>query len=536
MAIWKWAKEHGGIDEGMPIEKVKDAINQQFFAGSAKDEWLNDILAGRKSPLRQVSDAAWKAQYNRRLVTQQARMLTKTRSIGPIAKIAHWAYSVPRTMITFGHGTVFPITHGGDLLFRPASWGTWFRDTAMLYHKMWSAGATDRMLDGMKRDANYRLAMDSKLDIGDNIHQSGILDPNLGKHPLGRLMEAINAPSVHAWDLMKVMRYDLWNEAMKNHIKSGMSQQEIGDIGKNLADWANHATGSTKMSIPYAGEALFGPKLTASKWARLIADPAKTVNTFARMALDPGNVSVGERAVARQRLSGSLQYLGTFLGMLSANQALLAMTHGKNLMNDPLNSKDDPDLINFLHPIKDGKIASDWLSFKWGGMRFGIPGMLSEIRILGRIAAVSTLDRQSPAGKKFLEGKSKNAAIAELVGEYGMGKLHPSAKLGLETLAQERGFGYFKEPLPWSRDIGTKTMPRLAWPEYLSESLLPIPLQGPAKTLWESMRKNGASVPDAGAMTRAIMEGSLGMTGLEAKEDYSKTPLRTRGGRVRIGH
>jgi hypothetical protein len=66
-----------------------------------------------------------------------------------------------------------------------------------------------------------------------------------------------------AWDILTTMRYDLWNHEMQKFIKPGMSQADVLDIGKNLADWANHATGSAKLPPGEFGtilrEGLFGP-------------------------------------------------------------------------------------------------------------------------------------------------------------------------------------------------------------------------------------------------------------------------------------
>src|SRR6266478_6115315 len=83
MAIWKWAKLNG-IDHGLPFSKVHDAINQHFFAGKAKPEWITDILSGRKTPFRELATDAWKKQYNRRVITQQALEQSGAKAYGPI--------------------------------------------------------------------------------------------------------------------------------------------------------------------------------------------------------------------------------------------------------------------------------------------------------------------------------------------------------------------------------------------------------------------------------------------------------------------
>src|SRR5258708_27574259 len=85
IAIWRWAKENG-IDKGLPIDKVGDAINDHFFQGHAKDKWISDILSGRKTPYRHVADAAWRAQYNRRVITQQAADVSRLKAMGPVGK------------------------------------------------------------------------------------------------------------------------------------------------------------------------------------------------------------------------------------------------------------------------------------------------------------------------------------------------------------------------------------------------------------------------------------------------------------------
>src|SRR5215467_3950813 len=115
MAIWKWAKANG-IDQGMPYEGVHEAINQHFFGGMARPEWIHDILAGRKSPLREVSNAAWRAQYNRRMAVQYAKDQIKAQARSPVARAFEKIWSAPRSAAVFAHGWVFPITHGGDLL------------------------------------------------------------------------------------------------------------------------------------------------------------------------------------------------------------------------------------------------------------------------------------------------------------------------------------------------------------------------------------------------------------------------------------
>jgi hypothetical protein len=109
VAIWRWAKANG-IDHGLPFDNVHDAINTHFFGGMAPPEWITDILSGRKTPFRVQADAAWKAQYNRRMITQQAKAALRQQTLGPVQKYLGKLWSAPRSFATFGHGVVFPVT------------------------------------------------------------------------------------------------------------------------------------------------------------------------------------------------------------------------------------------------------------------------------------------------------------------------------------------------------------------------------------------------------------------------------------------
>lgn len=506
-AIWRWAKANG-VDHGLPIDKVGDAINQQFFAGQAKPEWITDILSGRKTPLREVANAAWKAQYNRRVITQQAKDLYRAQTMGPITKALRPLLTVPRWISVGGgiHGVVFPFTHGGDLLLRPASWGTFFKGVLNTWKSL-SPAASERLLDSMRRQDLFETALRSGLDVGKN------------SHPVGMGGGGISA---RTWDALTVMRYELWNNAMQKHTKPTMSEAEILDIGKNLAEWANHATGSGKgvISSSKLAPALFGPKITQSKLNRLFVDPVKTVQTFAKMARNPDSVTAGEKAVAWQRLSGSMQYVGSLLGFLAANQGLLMATGQKQN-------------INFGDPTK-----GDWLKFKAGGFEFGIPGMHTELKTLGQILNLPRMSKQE------LHGKGRREELAKIFGQYWISKATPAAQIAAET---GLGMAFPDRPVPWSPEPGKPGKPgspytkeRYGWAEY-AWTHAPIPLTGPVAYVYQQLRASGAKVPDAAMMMRALMMFGVGVTtGLHVGGDYpkdtAKTPLRTRNARSQISH
>ena len=486
MAIWKWAKANG-IDHGLPLEKVHDAINSHFFGGQGRPEWINDILSGRKTPFRNVADAAWKAQYNRRMITQQARDALRQQTLGPAQKYLGKLWSAPRSLATFGHGIVFPVTHGGDLAFRPQSWGVFIRGLLNTWTKSWSPAAAERLLNNMKRQPRWDLAIRSKLDVGE------------GSHPSGILSGGAKGPAARAWSILGAMRFELWNREMDHWVKPEMSQKQILDIGEHLAQWANHATGSAKNPLPYAERYMFGPKLTASKVARLVADPVKTVQTFSRMITDPDSVSAGERAAAWTRLSGLGQYTLSGLIFLAVNQGYLWATGSKQS-------------INFTDPTK-----SDWLKFKAGDLEFGLPGLHSEIRTLGQIIATSY------ATPKQLRGESRQEHVGQILGQYALGKVHPSVGVAQELVMGQDWMG---RPMPWSASPGKGIKQRLDWWQY-AFSHAPIPMSGPAGYVYTQLKDKGASALDAAGITKAIIMAGLGATGMEAKPDYSLEPKPT---------
>jgi hypothetical protein len=504
IVIWRWAKLNG-IDHGLPFDKIHDAINQKFFAGMAKPEWINDILSGRKTPFRELSNAAWKAQYNRRQIILQAQNLVSEQGQSPVARTLQRLWDFPRAASVFGHGVVFPVTHGGDLALRPQSWGVFMRGLLNTWSKSWSPAKTELLLNSMKRQPFFDTAVRSGLDV------SGY-DPFLGLEKGERpqrtdqiLRTGKGGVSERAWSILTHMRFDLWNHEMQKFIKPDTPQAEVLEIGKDLAEWANHATGSAKgglSRIPGVSNVIFGPKLTQSKLNRLFADPVKTVKTFA----DWDNASAGEKAAAWTRLSGMTQYFGTGLGLLAVNQGVLWATNQKNQQ------------INFTDPSK-----SDWLAFKGGGMEWSIPGMHSEFKNLGQILAASY------ASYKWADPKYKAAMKARRIkppwpapdplkeaGQYLRGKLNPAASIGVDVL---KGENFIGKPTPWSANPGTADWPREDWWQY-SISHGPIPLSGPIRYFYDQLKQRGASALEAVTITKALILFGVGATGLHIHEDY----------------
>src|SRR5262245_49357367 len=506
--IWKWAKENA-IDKGLPLDKVHDAINEHFFGGQGKSEWINDLLSGRKTPFKRVADDLWRSQYNRRLITQQAKAAYQNYNMpAPFRWLRH-AWEFPRSIATFAHGVVFPVTHGGDLSYRPESWGIFFRNWMRAWQVTFDKAAAERLMDSMRRDPLYRLAVDSKLDIGEKSHASGLIPPlqsgKLSPLDLRRVMRWSNEASARAWDALTYMRFELWKQQMEQNINPAtMTHEQMLDYGNNMAEWANHATGSVKMNIPFGGEVMFGPKLTASKLARLFTDPAKTILTIVK----GDKATPGERAVAMTRIHGSAQYVATRIGFLVANGALLQMLGSKQK-------------VNLTDPTQ-----SDFMKFKALGLEGGLGGMDTETKNMAKFLAFTFMNEKALKGV-YPFRTDKPTHLWDIAGEYAKGKVSPSIQRFMEFAGGKNWEG---RPLPWNPDPGTAKKPRLSWGEYAG-SIGPIPLSGAIQSFYDGMRKRGASPAEASAILKALIISGLGATGAHAKEEFEKqdkVPMRAR--------
>jgi hypothetical protein len=505
--IWRWAKAHA-IDHGLPFEEIHDLINKEYFSGTGRPEWINEILSGRKTQFRALANDIWKKQYNRRQTVLYAQAATEAHALSPVAKTLKNILAVPRGVATFGHGVVFPITHGGELLFRPWSWKVIGRGLLDTWTKSGSDAATERLLSTMKKHEWFDMGIRSGVDVLDKAHETNLFTKFDPFHI-----------SKNAWAILKVMRYNLWASQMKKFIKPGMTNEAKLEIGKHLAEWANHATGSAKGPLSDTGIAkvMFGPKITQAKLNRVFLDPVKTGRTLTQVAvekmkLDENKLFVktfgdwekatpGERAVAKTRLAGLTQYLIAGGGFLAVNQGLLWATGQKD--------KDGkPTTININNPKK-----SDWMAFKAGGYEFSIPGMHSEFKALGQMLAAAFWSNEE--ANKFSHGMGKKAFLIDTAANYAANKLTPMLGTGLEAVA---GHDYMGRPLPWVHEKPKAGKPTYTWMEYaLSHG--PIPLTGPIKYVYDQLRGKGMSALDATAVIKGLIMTGVGATGVHISED-----------------
>ena len=508
--IWKWAKANG-IDQGMSMKDVGDAINHYFYGGMAKPEWITEKLIGRKTPLKPFALAAWKAQYNRRNIVAQAGELTnailKEQNQAPVFRGIGKLIDIPRHVAVWEHGIPLSITHPGDLAFQP-------RNMALFYRKVFTTvahaypfasakasarldAAVEQMTDTMKRNPLYDLALYSKLKVGEGSR-------------VGNVGSAKGGPSERAWSIIKTTRFELWENEMKKAMRPGMTEDDKMALGKGLAEIANHATGAGDGWIhPNIKGAFFGPGLTESKGNRLIGDPLKTINTFLNMK----NATPAERYVAWRRLSRASQYLGVLAGGLAVNYGL----------NKAQGVKDE-DNVNWTDPTK-----SDYLSFKTGGLEWSVPGMHTEIKFLANVLAITAQSVWSLKDiNKASHGFGQWGELGKSLGQYALNKMTPGGQI-IGELAMGHNWQGRPLPLPWVDQKGDVHHPAFGgipglqglhgWDEYVSTHL-PIPLTGPIKFVYDQLRSKGASAMDSTSVIRGLIMSGMGMIGLHATPDY----------------
>ena len=510
LAMWKWVKENA-IDLKMPMEQVHQVIDHEYFSGvtsANKPQWINEFLAARKMPFKRATDAAWAAQAQRRAIQTQAKHLVNDKNATNLDKAFNAVIAAPRYVTVGGgtHGVVFPFTHGGALLLNPLRWKAFARMVRNTWRNI-SPAEAENLRDTMARSPNFTLADRSKLDLSTHGMETG--GGNISARTWGALVET---------------RFRLWDAAMKRHLDSGKySPEEIDGIAKELATWANHATGSGKGALTVSqriSSAFFGPKLMQSYWNRLLGDPWETAKTWSNW----NNATAGQKIVATQRLKGSMTAITTYMGMLAANQAILQATGQK-------------DKINWNDPSQ-----SDWLAFKGFGMRIGIPGaMHAEINLVGKIITNQMMTPESLKKAGMMVPKnvdqSKLAALRQdylkrEITSYLLNKATPvvGAEEELRT-----GHNWMSRPMPWSSDPGDPKHPKISWGEY-AWSKAPIPLSAAAGFVYDQLRSAGASVHDASMWIRAaIVSASAATVGTEPKAVKDSTPHRTRY-QQQVGH
>ncbi len=498
-ALWHVAKANY-------IDRGKTDFND-IRAGLATDYGLSkdDIARGMAAPkgVRPLTNEMYAKMAERRRVINQAKQWVADAKYPGYQKFFRNIPNAFFNLATFGHGTVWTITHAGNQYFLPKASGELFKDLGRSFKLM---GVTDkgayheRMMQDLVRDPNYITAKRAGLANDPFRYQDDYQNPGVVK-----VFKDIGLMGNRGFDGMKMFRQFRFNQEWD----ATPASLRTPDGAKLLADNINKATGITKSSkLPnWTNTAFFAPKLEMSRWAFLYGDPAKDVKT---LTLDRKTASPEERHAAVRDIRQKLTMAGTYLGALALNQAVLSSTGSDQQ-------------VNLTNPR-----AGDWLSFKGFGHNFGVVGpMVSSVRFLQNIAH----DFWGERSKLEQVQSTRGSEAGTRAFEYARGKLSPFAGVALDAASQSDAVG---RPMPWSKDPLSYRAKQIgasgpySYGEYASKKLLPIPLEEAATEIW---RSQGASDDQIGKWMRAIAIGAAsGGTGVRVtpqSPDYQ--PKGSRG-------
>lgn len=470
-----------GMDTGLTSEQVRRAISMPKGA-------------------KVITDKMYAEMYRRNQVVQAAQVWVRTADQSATKKFWNKVIRIPSAIVTFGHGSVAPITHVGADLYRPSNWKSYFNFMLDSY-KFSFGGVTDagkaryeKAMGDLVHDPMFIMAKRAGLKID----PTDLIGDDYSKYQ--SVFGRISKMGERGFNAMKPYRLEQFKK-----IYNGLSDQAKGnpDVVKAIAHMVNLSSGTTDAKIPDGADVvLFAPKLVTSQYQRIFTEPAKAVGTFANWSKSTDADKLQAKMVARH--AGEM--IATYMTLLASNQAILAMTGSKQK-------------INFTNPLD-----SDWMKFKVGNKTVDASGgMNSALRFIGSLAEegarangiVKTPEKSKPGdveGSKILQQLTN--------------KLSPFAGDIKEGFS---GTDMVGNPLPWSSVKPAAGKEKLGWSDYL-ETKLPIPIAEGFKTFNESAKDKGMPKGTLDDYLQAVLIGGLtGTTG--AKVSPEPQPKEVKGGR-----
>ncbi len=464
---------------------------------------VRDVTEGLTQPkaLRAVTDEMYRRMAEQRRLISQSKAWVRDQATPGWLRFAR---SVPKAFFAakiFGHGTVGMITHAGLNIFNPGAWKSYWPKFFRQYHLIFSAAAHERMMQDLERDPLSVMFRRAGLQADPFKHTDSYDVPEMVKW-FGK----IGASGQRGFDALKLFRdaraKQIWNSSPESLRPSGNTREAIearGRYAQVIANAVNHATGAVNANAPeLLNWTFFAPKLEGSRWAWMIKDPWEAAKTFANWRMASPEARQGAMAELKQKAA----IAGTYYGLLNLNQGILQLQGSQQQ-------------VNTTNPKR-----SDFMAFKVDGHDLGIVSpMLGMVRLFANVAHAA-IDKRS----KFESLTSRYGEESETAGNYVRGKLSPFAAFGVDVASQSDMFG---KPLPFSSDKVPKNVRergegRYSYPEYLSETFLPIPAEAAIKEVWSNQ---GIPENDQNRYLNALLTGAVeGGTGARLSSSQKVKP------------
>lgn len=456
---------------------------------------VQDALAMPKSA-RSINDQMYLTQRNRRQAINNAKYfvengdIPKWKRFVPFSKTSIWSSFFFQKSV-FGHTGVGMQTHAGMNVFDPTQWGNYFGSYVQQFKNL-NKVQYEKSMEGIKSDPEYPSWLRAGLDIDpDKEYAEYEAKPVLGF--LGKFFKNVGEAGNRGFGALKTFRLKLAKDYYE-----GLSETEKADPNtkKNLAELFNNSTGVAKIQPNKLVRTLtFAPRLIASRWNRLIVQPAKAISILAKGK----DATPAERAQLKVTAKRAGTELATMGGLLALNQALLVMSGSKTR-------------VNFTDPNKP-----DWMRFRFGNTALDLSGgMVGTSQFVARVLS----DIAPWTTQKDLKGKTRREAIEIAVGNYAFNTISPVASTVAEPVLRHDFNG---NTVPWSDEKPLyKTAHKLTWKEYLWQQA-PIPAAEAAKDMYTSMHDSGMNDLQIGDMLTGIMKGIIsGGTGARVMEVKEK--------------
>jgi hypothetical protein len=485
--VWQYAKDNY-IDKGQ-------GNFQDMVSGISKDlglspEQVRRIIAEPKT-IRDITDATYKLRNERQKAVTKAKIYIRGANTPAYIRLVK---NIPNAMFgwfTFGHGTVFGVTHAGMEMFKPTQWATYF--PAFLKQFKFAYGNTavyEKAMTDLKDDPNFIMWKRTGLAVDpERIYD----DYRLGDKYFGKV-GLTGERGFNAWKIYRLeIANKLWGQASE-------IEKQDPNTAKYIADFVNHSTGTSNIIIPNKlNTAFFAPRLEASRWARIFVEPAKALKTF----IDWDKASAADKFQAKLIARKGGEMLATYSALLAANQAILNLS-GSNQS------------INFTNPMK-----TDWMRFKVGGKVIDVSGgMLSTTTFLARLLEASIAPEKDI--NKLTRGAGRSDLIISNLGKYARGKLSPFGGTAYSMLTRH---DYAGNTLPPFDDKPLyKDAKHLSWGEYLGTQMVPIPISEGVNDVMQTMKNRGMSSPQIETILNGIFISAVaGGTGARVRDEYKPT-------------